>query len=548
MSVISNLSQIIVLRQGSFLLVLLLDHNMGAPKLWQILSPAAQNRSLLHLATTEGFQIDRRRQRTFIVGIDISIKIEAFVATLTAAHVYHPGRAGQKLVLEKLYYYLHNLCLAPATYVCCFDGDGRPAVKRGTRGIHRPTPLVEDLKTMIKSFGFFVHEAPGEAEAELAQLNANGTIDAILTEDSDAFVFGALCVIRTVGPSVEEESLVYTLESIAKLGLDTDGMFLCALLLGGDYGAGLQGAGPTIAQALAAQGFGRSLARILTSFDGFELNKRLASWRQDLRQELRTNSSGQLDKRQPMLASNIPDDFPNVAVARLYLRPLTSMSPGFTGRLPDSSSWKTTSPNIAELSRFCSTHFGWTGEDLLKKLNSNLWPGIAFKLISSPHVLYDHRTKRFASPYTNATLLKVIKHSSTTGFDVHRVRVSTDNFVALAQLDSVGVPAEIKLISVPQAILAVAMRDLAQDLEDSQHEGEKSTGDSTSNLDDATASGAAINVTNSNNGNLIIDISDSDEEEQSTTGVIDVSGSDDEDFISAHRALAAGGLVDLSDL
>ncbi|KAJ7027044.1 hypothetical protein C8F04DRAFT_1399692 [Mycena alexandri] len=94
-SVIFNLSQIILLRQGSFLLVLLLDHDMGAPKLWQILSSAAKNRSLLHLTTTEGFQTDQQRQKTFIVGVDISIKIEAFVATLTAARVYHHGIGGQ---------------------------------------------------------------------------------------------------------------------------------------------------------------------------------------------------------------------------------------------------------------------------------------------------------------------------------------------------------------------------------------------------------------------------------------------------------------------
>lgn len=39
-------------------------------------------------------------------------------------------------------------------------------------------------------------EAPAEAEAELAELNRLGLIDAIVTEDSDAFVFGAQCVIR----------------------------------------------------------------------------------------------------------------------------------------------------------------------------------------------------------------------------------------------------------------------------------------------------------------------------------------------------------------
>jgi 5'-3' exonuclease len=39
-------------------------------------------------------------------------------------------------------------------------------------------------------------QAPGEAEAELAELNSCGIIDAVLTEDSDTLVFGAQCVIR----------------------------------------------------------------------------------------------------------------------------------------------------------------------------------------------------------------------------------------------------------------------------------------------------------------------------------------------------------------
>jgi 5'-3' exonuclease len=42
-------------------------------------------------------------------------------------------------------------------------------------------------------------QAPGEAEAELAQLNRLGFIDAVISEDSDTIVFGAPCVIRTSG-------------------------------------------------------------------------------------------------------------------------------------------------------------------------------------------------------------------------------------------------------------------------------------------------------------------------------------------------------------
>ena len=36
---------------------------------------------------------------------------------------------------------------------------------------------------------------PGKAEAELALLNKLGIIDIIITDDSDALVFGATCVM-----------------------------------------------------------------------------------------------------------------------------------------------------------------------------------------------------------------------------------------------------------------------------------------------------------------------------------------------------------------
>lgn len=39
-------------------------------------------------------------------------------------------------------------------------------------------------------------QAPGEAEAELASLNRKGYIDAIQTDDCDAFIFGAQTIIK----------------------------------------------------------------------------------------------------------------------------------------------------------------------------------------------------------------------------------------------------------------------------------------------------------------------------------------------------------------
>ncbi|KAJ6485084.1 PIN domain-like protein, partial [Mycena vitilis] len=344
-----------------------------------IISDAAQTRSLLNLATIEGFQANNRGLRTLVIGDDVSIRINAIVAALQAANVFNPGPAGQRLVLQRFYYQLCQLLLACVTMVFGFDGPGRPRIKRGVRVIYRPTWLEQRMKEMIVAFGFYYYDAPGEAEAELAQLNKAGAIDAIITEDSDAFLFGAQCVIRASGPSVQDVSRIYMSEAIENTEsvlLTRDGLLLCALLLGGDYDAGIPGAGIAIAHALAVQGFGEDLVRILESFQGSDLDRPLAIWRDNLRQELRSNSYGHLGKRHPKLANAIPDTFPDIRVVNLYLQPLTSRSPGFTGPLPEVQRWRPRAPSIPQISALCSTYLPWNAENLLKKFNSTLWPGV----------------------------------------------------------------------------------------------------------------------------------------------------------------------------
>lgn len=46
------------------------------------------------------------------------------------------------------------------------------------------------------SFADRLIQALGEAEAELAYINKNGHIDAILTDDCDAFIFGARTIMK----------------------------------------------------------------------------------------------------------------------------------------------------------------------------------------------------------------------------------------------------------------------------------------------------------------------------------------------------------------
>ncbi|KAJ7347996.1 hypothetical protein DFH08DRAFT_155974 [Mycena albidolilacea] len=149
---------------------------MGGTKLWEILQAAGETRSILNLATIHGFQTDNRGLRTFVLSDDISIRVNAVIAALQATGVFYQGIPGQKLVLEKIFYQLCNLSLAPVTLVFVFNGPGRPSIKRGTRVISRPLWLIDHLKKMITYFGFHFYDAPGEAEAELAWLNAEDTM------------------------------------------------------------------------------------------------------------------------------------------------------------------------------------------------------------------------------------------------------------------------------------------------------------------------------------------------------------------------------------
>jgi 5'-3' exonuclease len=100
--------------------------------------------------------------------------------------------------------------------------------------------LVE-LADLLRVCGIPYITAAGEAEAQCAYLNDAGIVDAILTEDSDAFVFGARCVIR--GFFSRGYAKAYRSSTLDKLGLSRPVLMGLALLLGSDYSAGIPGIG-----------------------------------------------------------------------------------------------------------------------------------------------------------------------------------------------------------------------------------------------------------------------------------------------------------------
>ncbi|KAF8221251.1 PIN domain-like protein [Tricholoma matsutake] len=171
---------------------------MGVPGLWSILLPTAQTHSLTQVATVEGFEHDRRGLKTMILGIDARQMGDS-----SQAKFYHPqhAQAGENPELRMLFYRLCYLLCHPITPIFVFDGPAWPAIKCNMNVIAQAHWLTGRFREFISVFGFHSHMAPGEAEAELAYLNQANMIDAIMTDDSDALIFGATCVIREYASS-----------------------------------------------------------------------------------------------------------------------------------------------------------------------------------------------------------------------------------------------------------------------------------------------------------------------------------------------------------
>ncbi|KAJ7173323.1 hypothetical protein C8R46DRAFT_1255371, partial [Mycena filopes] len=280
-------------------------------------------------------------------------------------------------------------------------------------------------------------------------------------------------------------------------------------------------------------GFGTELVNIFC-VGSLERAKYLAGWRNKVREELRTNSSGCLGRRWPSLADNLLDTFPNPRVVDLYLNPLTSASPSYLGPMP-ANAWLPREPAIHDVSNLCRSLFRWNGEALLKKLSSCLWPSVAFRMLSSHFVVYSKSTNFVASPTTRGELLKVMKASGLksasmdlAALNLYRVRVSTQNFVALAGLGHLPAiaPGAIKLVSIPSAILAVALRDISLPFTNLAH----------------------VPFEDSDSGSeTSVDSDGAEEDDAHSAIIVDVMDSDEEDFVNAHRALGLNGIIDLTD-
>ncbi|KAG1851669.1 hypothetical protein F4604DRAFT_1959173 [Suillus subluteus] len=357
---------------------------MGVQGLWEVVNKAGQSRSLSNLAVKEGFEKNHSGKRAFRIGIDASIWYQ---------HCVH-SKGGENPELRLLFFRLCSLARLPFLPLFVFDGDERPKIKRGSKlGKSGSHSLTSGMKKLLEIFGMEWRTALGEAEAELAHLNRYGVIDAVLTDDVDALVFGALRVIKNSSltlsgnksnPALDSEgkpskhhAMIYTAEAIRRhpeVGLTRGGFVLFAMLVKGDYGDGVRDVGKGIALGLARCGFGDELLEFVNL-------------------ELHTNSRKQL--RHSYSALSLPPDFPNMQILENYIDPICSARVGSMGggKMRDNGEL-----NLARAAAFCEEKFGEWGyrTAIIKRFRSLMWEAAIMRVLRRAALEADEkeRTKR----------------------------------------------------------------------------------------------------------------------------------------------------------
>ncbi|KAF5387172.1 hypothetical protein D9615_002091 [Tricholomella constricta] len=360
---------------------------MGIPNLWKLLKPTVVSCTLTQLSVIEGFEANRRGTGTVVLGVDGSLLLNR--AQWAAYHQTGRGinmQAGENLPLQILVWQACRLLSLPITPVIVFDGAARPTIKRGRDVKTAPHALLAAYMQLLKDLGFQTYVAPGEAEAELSQLNAEGRIDAVLTDDVDAFLFGATCVIQTSKITKDGDYVsAFTSKAIQthkKTQLTRARILLIAVLSGGDYSCGLKGCGIEIAHQLSlGTTLGEDLYAAVYKCSRTELSVFLEEWRERLRRELADNPHQALHQCQPALARKVVKGFPSLKVLRAYLYPITSLSGGNTPEI----ACKIRTPDLAALAVWCEKYFSWaTRGILLDRFRSNVWGGICIRSLMEP--------------------------------------------------------------------------------------------------------------------------------------------------------------------
>ncbi|KAG1785019.1 PIN domain-like protein, partial [Suillus plorans] len=279
------------------------------------------------------------------------------------------AQTGQNPALRTFLFHLARLARLPVQLVFVFDGNQRSQIKRGHRVSTNDHWMVKPTQRLLNTFNVQWIMAAGEAEAQLALMNGAGIIDAVMTDDSDAFVFGAQTVLRNSTFSIDSTVKLYTTSAIQEhmdRHLTDDGFLTLAICCCGDYDKkGLPGCGRETALGLARC---VDAGVLRAAVCGNNLDGPLQQWRDTARYHLVDDPTGKMGRSHPALARSLPDSFPDPCIINLYAQP--AVTP--ITKLPILQS--PAPPDIAPLASLVQQLLGWESKKVVSTFRSTIWP------------------------------------------------------------------------------------------------------------------------------------------------------------------------------
>jgi len=361
------------------------------------------------------------------------------------------GQGGKNPALRTLFYKLLKLLALPIQPVFVYDGKNKPLTKRGKTVSRYGTCISnETSKRLINAFRFPCHTAPGEAEAECAMLQRCGVVDAVMSQDVDAIMFGSTTTLRDWSKEATKHNKSPTHVSVLDQGrikeisgLDPDGMILVALLSGGDYDeTGVPGFGPSLACEAARAGFGEDLLDLVRGND----KTGLTEWRERLQYELESNESGHFKTRHKSV--RVPDSFPDERILGYYMNPATSSKDEVS---EFERKWQTiwdSRIDMKALRDYVAETFDWCYKPGAWKLVRVMAPALLANLLRcgsrNPITSADHITERrrhFTSDGIPELRVTVIP-ADVVALDLDAEEDSPEYLASIADEDDEGVGAE----------------------------------------------------------------------------------------------------------
>lgn len=233
--------------------------------------------------------------------------------------------------------------------------------------------LVKECQELLALLGQPYVVSPGEAEAQCAWLEQQGLSQGVVTDDSDAWLFGAQCVYRHLFRPDRRPTRFLLKDLASQFGLDRQKLVAFALLCGSDYTTGINGVGPVTAMEVLSEFKGDDAIALLEQF---------RTWLQQAKEEKVLPGS---KTRSHLVRLSLEAGFPSSRVAQAYLEPTVDES-------RESFSWGT--PDLDALRTYTYQKLGWSRE----KLDDLLLPVLKRMGIKQKQTRLDQYLEAYQAP------------------------------------------------------------------------------------------------------------------------------------------------------